>query len=179
MAVKTGANAVVFVLGALTCLLASANPWWLLAPVAILLVHFSWISSWAREGKLVVSVLLAGSALDSFLLQLGVFEFPGDATLIPAWLALLWALLGTTLNHCLAWTAKRWWLASLVGLVIGPCAYLLAQAWADLSLVHGPQTSLLILIPIWAAVLPLLQGFANLYQEQYRLRQLGRRPPKN
>ena len=68
------ANAVLFQLGWLACVLGG-NSYWLAVPLVALLVHFFWTSSWAAEGKLVVSVMLAGAALDSFLLQLGVLEF--------------------------------------------------------------------------------------------------------
>ena len=45
---------------------------WLLVALAVVLVHLLWTSSWAAEGKLLVSVFIVGSALDSFLLNMGV-----------------------------------------------------------------------------------------------------------
>lgn len=167
-------NAVLFQLGWLACVLGG-NGLWLLVPVAALLVHFFWTSSWAEDGKLVVSVFLAGSALDSFLLQMGVFSFPGDSPLIPLWLALLWALLGTTLNHCLHWSGRSWWLAALVGGIGGPLAYFGGAKLADVGLPLGMWPSLLLLGLIWLAVLPILHGFARLYREQYRLQVAGKR----
>ncbi|MAG65472.1 MULTISPECIES: DUF2878 domain-containing protein [Pseudomonas] len=166
------ANAVLFQLGWLACVLGG-NSYWLAVPAAALLVHFFWTSSWAAEGKLVVSVMLAGAALDSFLLQLGVLEFRDQDTLVPLWLAVLWALLGTTLNHCLGWTAKPIWRAVLLGAVGGPLSYLAGARLADVGLPLGTTTTLVLLGCIWALVMPVLHGFAHLYREQYRMQQLA------
>lgn len=160
-------NAALFLLAWFACVLGGTGPW-LLVAVAVLLVHLFWTSSWAEEGKLVVSVFLAGSALDSFLLQLGVFDFGDERQLIPLWLALLWALLGTTLNHSLAWTAKPWWRASLLGAVAGPLSYFGASELADMRLPYGVLPTMIGLAGLWALVLPLLHGFAGLYRQQYR-----------
>lgn len=170
MPVKLIANALLFQAGWFACVLGGTS-WWLLVPVAALIVHFTWISSWAAEGKLVVSVMLAGTALDSFLLQMGVFRFSADAVLAPLWLALLWAILGTTLNHCLAWSAKPVWLACVLGAVAGPLSYFAGARLADVGLPLGTLTSAIILALCWAVIYPLLHGFAHLYREHYRLRQ--------
>ena len=52
------------------------------------------LGMWAAEGKLLLSVFLAGSALDSFLLNLGMFDFGEPRQLIPLWLAALSPLAG-------------------------------------------------------------------------------------
>ena len=101
-------NALLFQTGWFACVFAARQPWLLAVAALALLAHFRWVGRWAAEGRLVASVLIAGSALDSFLLQLGVFDFGAERLLVPLWLALLWALLATTLNHCLAWTARPW-----------------------------------------------------------------------
>ena len=87
---KLIANALLFQLGWLVCVFAGDSPW-LLVVAVIIGVHLLWVSSWAAEGKLLLSVFLAGSALDSFLLNLGVFDFGEERQLIPLWLALLCA----------------------------------------------------------------------------------------
>ena len=162
---KLIANALLFQLGWLACVLGG-GPWLLLAG-AVLAVHLLWVSSWAAEGKLLLSVFLAGSALDSFLLNLGVFDFGEPRTLIPLWLALLWLLLATTLNHCLAWTAQPWWRGSLLGAVGGPLSYYAGAQLADVGLPYGTWPTLGLLALIWALVMPVLHGFARLYRHQY------------
>ncbi|MEH6500273.1 MAG: DUF2878 domain-containing protein [Pseudoalteromonas distincta] len=173
MPVKLIANALLFQASWFACVLGGTSGW-LLIPLAALVIHFTWISSWAAEGKLVVSVMLAGTALDSFLLQMGVFSFPGELLLAPLWLVLLWAILGTTLNHCLAWSAKPLWLACLLGAIAGPLSYFAGAALADVGLPLGMQTSAIVLAVCWAIIYPLLHGFAHMYREQFRLRQQRR-----
>ncbi len=171
---KHSANALLFLIGWIVCVLGGTS-WWLLIPLGIFAVHFTVISSWAAEGKLVVSVMLAGGALDSFLLQMGVLELPGDPQLIPLWLLAIWGLLGTTLNHCLGWSRRRWWLAGLTGAVLGGLVHLSASIMNVLTLPLGQPTSLLILIASWAIIFPLLHGFAQVYQQQYESRMAGAR----
>lgn len=169
MPVKLIANALLFQASWFACVLGG-NSLWLLVPLAALAIHFTWISSWAAEGKLIVSVMLAGAAVDSFLLQMGVFSFAGEPLLAPLWLVLLWAILGTTLNHCLAWSAKPVWMACLLGAVAGPLSYFAGAALADVGLPLGGTTSAIVLAICWAIIYPLLHGFAHLYREQFRLR---------
>lgn len=159
-------NALLSLLGWLACLLGGDGPWLLLVGVA-LAVHLLWTSSWAAEGKLLLSVFLVGSALDSFLLNLGLFDFGAPRTLIPLWLALPWLLLATTLNHCLVWSAQPWWRASLLGTIGGPLYYYAAAQIGGVGLPHGSGPTLALLAAIWALILPLLHGFARLYRAQY------------
>ncbi|NQD91980.1 DUF2878 domain-containing protein [Pseudomonas sp. CrR25] len=163
---KLIANALLFQIGWLACVLGGDSPWLLLVGVA-LAVHLLWTSHWAAEGKLLLSVFLAGSALDSFLLNLGVFDFGAPRMLIPLWLALLWLLLATTLNHCLAWSARPWWRASLLGATAGPLLYYAGTQLAGVGLPYGTWPTMLLLALLWALLLPLLHGFARLYRSQY------------
>lgn len=43
--------------------------------------------------------------------------------LAPAWMAVLWPLLGTTLNHSMAWLQGRWLLAAVAGGIGGLASY--------------------------------------------------------
>jgi hypothetical protein len=164
---KLIANALLFQLGWLACVLAGDSPW-LLAVLAIVAVHLLWISSWLAEGKLLISVFLAGSALDSFLLNLGVFDFGEPRVLIPLWQACLWPLLATTLNHCLAWTAQPWWRASLLGALAAPLSYYGGAQIAGVTLPYGTWQTMLLLAAIWALLMPLLHGLAKRYRQQYQ-----------
>ncbi|WP_285960799.1 DUF2878 domain-containing protein [Pseudomonas tohonis] len=155
------ANAVLFQAGWFACLFAADQPLLLLVAPAILALHFLCIGSWAEDGRVVIAVALLGSLLDCLLLNLGLFDFGHDGRLIPPWLALLWALLGTTLNHCLAWTARPVWLAALLGAIAGPLSYLAGARLAGVGLPFGTLPSLLVLALIWAALLPSLHQLAR------------------
>ena len=161
-------NAVLFQTGWFACVFGAHQPWLLLAPLAVLLVHFLWTSSWAAEGRLVVSVMLFGSVLDTFLLNLGVLDFGSDSRLLPVWMALLWAMLGTTLDHSLRWSASPWWRASLLGAGGGSMSYLAGSKIAGVQFPHGETPTLILLAIIWAGVLPLLHAFARMYREKLR-----------
>ncbi|MEO4047529.1 DUF2878 domain-containing protein [Pseudomonas sp. CAU 1711] len=159
-------NALLFQIGWFACVFGARHPWLLVLALACLVGHFAWVAPWRVEGRLVASVMLFGSALDSFLLNLGVFDFGGSGRLLPAWLALLWALFATTLNHCLAWTARPWWLGSLLGAVAGPLSYLGGAKLAGVGLPLGLWPTMLMLALIWAGVMPVVHGFAGMYRQR-------------
>ncbi|WP_268799598.1 DUF2878 domain-containing protein [Pseudomonas huanghezhanensis] len=161
--VKNIANAVLFQLGWFVCVLGG-NVFGLMAVLVIVAVHLSLIGSWRTEAKLVIVVFALGSALDSALLKLGVFDFGDSSVLIPLWLALLWPLLATTMGHCLAWSAKPMWLASLLGAVGGPASYYAGSKMAAVYLPLGFWPSMLILAAVWAVVFPLLHWLAAYFR---------------
>ncbi|MCW2290939.1 hypothetical protein M2262_000989 [Pseudomonas sp. BIGb0408] len=154
-------NALLFAIGWFACIAGGGLWLWLVA--VIMLVHLLHIGSWQREGKLLVSVFLFGSAVDSFLLQFGLFDFGEPRQLIPLWLALTWLLLGSTLCHCLAWTARPWWRASLLGACLAPLHYYAAASLDGVNFPYGSAATLILLALMWAAMLPVLHGFARLH----------------
>lgn len=145
-------NGLLFQAGWFACVLG-----WLWLAVLILVVHL------LRHGelRLLLGVMVFGTLFDSALTWLGVFDFNSSSPWIPLWLVLLWALLGTTFNHCLAWTARPWWLGSLLGAVSGPLSYYAGARLAGVELPLGLWPSLLLLAGVWAGVLPLLHGLAR------------------
>lgn len=161
---KRLANALLFQIGWFACVLGGNSLWLLLAGV-VLAVHLLWISSWRTEGPLVVSVALIGTLIDSLLLKSGVFSFASEGLLIPLWLMVLWAVLATTLNHCLDWTATPWWRASVLGAIGGPMSYYAGSKMAGVYLPLGFWPSMLLLGIIWAVLFPLLQKLAKIYKQ--------------
>lgn len=160
---KNLANAVLFQIGWFTCVLGG-NSGWLLIALAIVVVHLWLIGSWRAEGKLLMTVFALGCVLDSALIKIGVFDFGEAGRVIPLWLALLWPLLATTLGHCLAWTGKRWWLATALGAISGPASYLAGSHLADATLPLGDVPSALILGAIWAVIFPMLHWLAAYFR---------------
>nr|WP_232964623.1 DUF2878 domain-containing protein [Pseudomonas lactis] len=154
------ANAVLFQCGWFVCVLGGDSRW-LLIGIAALGVHLLWISSWTREGQVILAVTVLGTLVDTALRGLGVFEFNTPGPLIPLWLILLWALLATTLLHCLAWSAQPWWLASLLGAVGGPLSYYAGSQLAGVSFGYGTIPTLIGLALLWAMLFPLLHRIAQ------------------
>ena len=129
--------------------------------LAALVIHLRWISSWAAEGRLMLSVVIVGTAVDSVLRYLDVFRFEDAAPLIPLWLMLLWALLATTLRHCLAWSARPWWLASALGAVGGALSYYGGGRLAGVQFPYGEVPTLMVIGVLWAGLFPLLHVMAR------------------
>jgi len=154
------ANAVLFQLGWLACVLGG-NSLWLLLALAALVIHLRWISSWAAEGRLILCVVIVGTAVDSVLRYLDVFRFADASPLIPLWLMLLWALLATTLRHCLAWSARPWWLASGLGAVGGALSYYAGGRLAGVQFPYGDIPTLILIGLLWAVLFPLLHLMAR------------------
>ncbi|KPG72611.1 DUF2878 domain-containing protein [Pseudomonas libanensis] len=157
---KPLANAVLFQCGWFACVLGG-DSLWLLVGLAVLGIHWLWISSPADDGVLIVTVTLAGTLLDTLLRTLGVFHFSEPGPMIPFWLMLLWALLATTLRHCLAWSARPWWLASLLGAVGGPLSYYAGSQLAGVSFGYATPATLTGLALLWAMLFPLLHRVAR------------------
>ena len=148
---KSLANAALFQCGWFACVLGG-DSLWLLVGLAVLLVNLLWISSLADDGVLIVGVTLAGTVLDTLLRTLGVFHFSEPGPLIPFWLMLLWALLATTLRHCLAWSARPWWRAALLGAVGGPLSYYAGSQLAGVQFGCDLGPTMAGLAVLWAAV---------------------------
>lgn len=151
-------NAALFQLGWFACVFGAQRPWLLLVAASCLLAHLFWLSLGWREWRLIAGVTLFGCALDSLLLNLGLFDFPGDSPLLPLWLALLWALFASTLEHCLQWTARHVWLGMLCGAVAGPLSYYGGAQIAGVGLPLGNLTTVLLLACIWACVMAVILG---------------------
>lgn len=157
---ERAANAVLFQLGWLACVLGG-NSLWLLLALAVLVIHLRWIGSWAAEGRLILCVVIVGTAVDGVLRYLGVFRFEDASPLIPLWLMLLWALLATTLRHCLEWSARPWWLASGLGAVGGAMSYYGGGRLAGVQFPYGEVATLIVIGLLWALLFPLLHVMAR------------------
>ena len=157
---KPLANAMLFQCGWFACVLGG-NSRWLLVAVAALAVHLLWISSWSREGQVILAVTLLGTVIDTALRTFGVFHFSMPGPLIPLWLIVLWALLATTLRHCLAWSARPWWRASLLGAVGGPLSYYAGSQLAGVSFGYGTMPTVIGLGLLWALLFPVLHWVAR------------------
>lgn len=157
---KPLANAVLFQCGWFACVLGGDSGW-LLAGVGVLAIHLLWTSSWSADGQAILAVTLLGTVIDTTLRTFGVFHFSFPGPLIPFWLILLWALLATTLRHCLAWSARPWWRASLLGAVGGPLSYYAGSQMAGVHFGYGTPPTVIGLALLWALLFPALHWIAR------------------
>lgn len=123
---------------------------WLLG--LLLLGHFIFTPSRTNDVR-VLSLALLGLAMDGLLTWSGVFVFAQW----PWWLVLLWCGFVLTLGHSMRWLARLpWWGLVLAGAIAGPSSYLAGWRLEAVTLPLGVSISLLILVPLWALLLPLL-----------------------
>ncbi|NVZ72604.1 DUF2878 domain-containing protein [Pseudomonas costantinii] len=157
---KPLANAVLFQCGWFACVLGGDSRWILLG-FAVLAIHLLWTSSGSEEGQVILAVTLLGTVIDTSLRTFGVFHFSQPGPLIPFWLVLLWALLATTLRHCLAWSAQPWWRSSLIGAVGGPLSYYAGSQLAGVSFGYSTVSTVIGLALLWSMLFPVLHWVAR------------------
>ena len=126
------------------------------APLVIILIglHFALVASPRQEAAELAPVVALGVVVDSLLSAFGVFDF--GAQLVPIWLCLLWVAFATTLTRAFAFLGKRYWLAALVGGVAVPFNYGAGAGFGAVSLPLDATTTALVLIAVWAVLLPVL-----------------------
>ncbi|WP_163834629.1 DUF2878 domain-containing protein [Spartinivicinus ruber] len=156
-------NAFLFQLGWFGCILGG-NHIAVICLVIILSIHFYLIGNWQQERELLATVLLVGASIDSFWIQLGVIIKPDTQTaLVPLWLACLWVIFATTLNHSLAWFKSHKLIAIPTGGIAGSASYAVGIQLTELSL--GPNGLWFIFVS-WLVLFPLLLLFADFYQQK-------------
>lgn len=164
-------NLSLFLIGWAACVLGG-NSFALPVTIVILLIHFLKIGSWKKEREIIAITLLLGSAVDSFMGNLGLLEFSTSFSssnhLLPLWLACFWALAGTTIRHSLQWMNGRKLATFLTGLVLAPLHYLAIAKLTDTGLAKPEWQTLLILAICWGILLTVLQAFSKTWLERYK-----------
>ncbi|MEY2805581.1 MAG: hypothetical protein RL657_2917 [Pseudomonadota bacterium] len=132
-----------------------------LASCLFLLAHGQTWRHDRRDRSALLLCVCFGFVLDSVLMHLGWLSFevlnPGPlAAWQPWWMLLLWACLGCTLHHSLAWLKERVWLAVPLCGVAGVLSYQAAAEMGALSL-PGQIPAWLVLTVFWACFLPWAQ----------------------
>lgn len=148
-------NALMFQLGWLVCVMGG-DRWALSVGVALLAAHWLWVSRDSREWLAIALGAGFGIVVDTSLHALQLFRFDSVTTGVPWWLAVLWLLFMTTLNHSLALLQRlpRW--AMVLGAVGGPASYYGGVALDAAQFGLPVLQALLVLAGVWALLLPLL-----------------------
>ncbi|WP_263081833.1 DUF2878 domain-containing protein [Endozoicomonas sp. Mp262] len=160
-------NFLLFQIGWFACVLGG-NAIALLTTLAVLAIHFGFVSHWKKEREVLATTLLLGGSIDSFLSHLGIITFPGDSLLIPPWLACLWVLFGTTLRHSLLWTSRYKLAGALCGAIAGSLSYYAGSQLTDVQLATPLWIPLLVYAIVWLLLIPLLQSFSNIWLIRYK-----------
>ena len=122
-------NIALFQLGWFCCVLGAAHGMAWLGPVvssAIALFYLWRDSDWSREARMLIGIVLMGTALDSVLISAGLIQFQGaiwPSPWAPLWISALWLVFGVTLTRSMSWIQSHPIWAVLLGAVGGPLAY--------------------------------------------------------
>jgi hypothetical protein len=164
--IKLGYNFAASEAGWFACVLGAANglPW--VGPLAVLVlasVHLRLAERPGGEIRIMLAAILIGLVADSLLVITGLVSYPNGTWiegLAPYWILAMWAMFATTLNLSMRWMQRRLLLASLLGAIFGPLAYLAGE---ELGAINFESRILAIsaLAVIWAVSMPLLVSVAT------------------
>ncbi len=160
------ANAVVFQIGWWIAVLGAGRGHYWLSPILVaclVCVNIRLSADPSSTIRIVLTVGLFGSLLDSALAAVGLLQFvhsPFDPPWCPPWLIALWCLFATTLTGSLRWLAGRNMTAALIGGICGPLSYYAGHQMGALRIGGHERLSLLLLSFLWAILLPLLLRWA-------------------
>lgn len=127
------------------------------AVAAIVCLHLLGLGK-RREIRLVAACAAVGLAIDTVFLQTGIVSYASPTRpswLAPAWIVAMWANFAITLEHSLAWLARRPVVSGVLGAVAGPAAYWGASGLGAVQL-PIPFLSTLVLAAVWGASVPAL-----------------------
>jgi len=152
--------------GWFACVIGAANgmPWaGPLAVLALVVVHLYLAQRPSLELRLIASAILIGLVADSLLVVSGLVSYPSGIWIegmAPYWILAMWAMFATTLNVSMKWLRNRTALASALGAVFGPLAYI---AGSELGAITFNQMGLALaaLALIWSVCMPLLVALAT------------------
>lgn len=118
-------NAALFQVAWFACVLggAAGTSLWGALTVLALLAFSAKVGMLRHDVPFVCAGLLAGLALDTGWIQLGILDY-GGAQVAPPWIVLLWCGLGLTLNHSMQIFTARPLLGGVLAGATAPVSYL-------------------------------------------------------
>ena len=141
------------------CCVLGREPW---VPVALLFLalHFALVEKRFIEFKRLLPVACAGIAVDTALTVVGVFDF-GVATVVPLWLVVLWWVFAAAIYRSFAKLGQTFWVAAVLGGIAVPFNYMVGAGLGAVTLPLGERLSVVILVVVWAVLLPLLYRMSH------------------
>jgi hypothetical protein len=119
----------------------------------LLAAHVATRAQPRADALLAVVVAAIGFALDTLWIRVGVLDY-GGAIWAPPWIVALWAAVGLSLNHSLAFCVRRPLLGSALVAVTAPISY---SGGAALGAVTIPVSAgLAVIAVVWAVVFAML-----------------------
>jgi hypothetical protein len=154
---------------------AEGNLWYGIFALGIFIVAHQFLSvTAATDFKLVAIAVLFGAVIETLFIQTGLlsyaYNFPA-ADFAPIWVLILWANLALTLNGCLRWLQGRYLLASVLGAIGGPIAYLGGLKLGAAESGASTEFTLGIIAIVYGLIVPVLLITAKRLSVQHYLRE--------
>ncbi len=130
----------------------------MLLTAALIAFHYAAVSNIRLELRRVLPSAALGIGVDFSLVVAGVYDF-GDA-FFPLWMVCLWLVFPTVLPRAMAFLSATWWRPIVLG-AIAPANYLAGAKFGAVALPLGDVTSMMILVPLWMIMLPLMVRFSQ------------------
>ncbi|PKH02923.1 DUF2878 domain-containing protein [Psychromonas sp. MB-3u-54] len=132
-----------------------------------LLLHFYLSPDRKFDLASLITISAIGGTVDLLLSWLGIMVFP-EATLLPLWLVLLWAHFAVALNHGMSWLNQiPLYFQVMFGGLFGPLSYYAGYKFGAVDFPLSPLQTSLILIVIWATLLPVYLFISRNYGDRY------------
>jgi hypothetical protein len=152
----------------LAAIAGAARGWWWAGP-AMFAAFAAWQLAVSRlrvaDLELMLCAAVVGFFVDSFCIRGGLFVYAAPVPspdYAPIWIVALWMSFALTLNHSLAWLKSHLPLASVLGAVGAPLAYLAAaRGWHALAIAADPTLAFGALALAWAILTPTLFWLAG------------------
>ena len=153
---KTWFNAVWFQTTWFSCVLGRED--WILLTAVLIAFHYAAVEDIRSELHRVLPCAGLGFGVDFTLAITGVYDF--GAPLFPLWMVCLWFVFPTVLPRAMAFLGESTWRPVVLG-AIAPVNYLAGAKFGAVTLPLGDVTTMLILVPLWMVMLPLMVRFSQ------------------
>ena len=118
------------------------------------------VSDRGLEFRRLLPIAMVGIGVDVTLTLTGVFDFD-SATIVPAWLIVLWWVFAAALYRSFAKIGQSMWLAAVLGGIAVPFNYMVGAGLGAVVLPLGEMLSVGVLVAIWICLLPLLYRISH------------------
>ena len=125
---------------------------------ALIAFHYAAVADIRSELNRVLPCAALGMCVDFTLAMTGVYDF--GASLFPLWMVCLWFVFPTVLPRAMAFLGEGTWRPIILG-AIAPANYLAGAKFGAVTLPLGDVTTMLILVPLWMVMLPLMVKFSQ------------------
>jgi len=125
---------------------------------ALITFHYAAVADIRSELNRVLPCAALGMGVDFTLAMTGVFDF--GTSLFPLWMVCLWFVFPTVLPRAMAFLSEGTWRPIILG-AIAPANYLAGAKFGAVTLPLGDVTTMLILVPLWMVMLPLMVKFSQ------------------